>query len=507
MFKHIAIVGIVLLFSKLTAFIVEILLAYRLGADSESDALNVLFSLHNLLYPLISIGIWKVFLPQYINLKITKGLFFADAYANKLIFVFIFISVIFSCTLYFGSNFLVSVIVPGFDPIRHDMAVSLIQLSCPQYIFVTIAAIFSVMLQAHKQFFGSQIREIATYIPLLFVLIFCYEKLGINSLAIAILIGAIFRFLVQLPFVRWGYTFRIDFSFDVEQTNYFFKALPLVMLVCSIDQVNQLVTKIYASFLELGTLSVLSYATRLNNAFGTLLGVTIGTVLFPRINEVLANGELELLNKYILNVISAFFFVLFPITVFCQIYAFDLVSLAFYRGAFSFETCQKTSLIFAILSFGMLSSNLFVVLNNIFYAKNDLLTPLKLSGIILSVNLTLCHFTNIYNWGLSGLAMANVISSNIGLLAIVFSLRKSLRNTFRSLLIELSKMTIATLVALLLSNILSNILIQATFLNLPISKIIISSITFASIYLLFLYILRSRTLMIFKEKFLLLLGR
>ena len=502
MLKHFAIVGSVLILSKLTAFITEIVLAYRLGAGAEADAFNTLFTLHYLLYPLISIGIWKVFLPQYVSLKTVEGTRAADAYANKLITVFFFIALAFSFFLYFGSNAIVSAIVPGFDESRHDMAVVLVQLASPQYVFVIVAAIFSVMLQAHKQFFGSQIREIATYVPLLLVLAFFYQDLGVNSLAIAILVGSICRFLIQLPFINWDYKFRPDFDWINQETRFFLKALPLVMLVCAVDQINQLVTKVYASHLELGAISVLTYATRLNNAFGTLLGVTIGTVLFPRISEVLSDGNQEVIHQYIRNVVLAFCFVLFPLTLFCQVYASDLVSFVFFRGAFSVEAFHKTSTIFALLAFGMLATNLFVVLNNIFYAKKDLKTPLVLATIMLLANFSLCHFLNPY-FGLSGLAVANVVAANVGLIALLFVLRDALFEAWRTLLIELFKIGLATFVTLWITM----VVVDITTVKDSFTRILIAGTMGAIFYLFLLYVLRFKALYVFKENLLSKMGR
>ena len=225
-------------------------------------------------------------------------------------------------------------------------------------------------------------------------------------------------------------------------------------------------------------------------------------MLFPRISEVLSDGNQDVIHQYIRNVVLAFFFVLLPLTFFCQLYASDLVSLVFFRGAFSVEAFHKTTTIFALLAFGMLATNLFVVLNNIFYAKKDLKTPLVLATIMLLVNFGLCHFLNPY-FGLSGLAVANVVAANVGLVALLFVLREALFKAWRTLFIELFKIGLATFVTLLVSM----VVVEVPTVTDSFARIVIAGSTGAILYLFLLYVLEFKALYVFKENLLSKIGR
>ena len=51
--------------AKFASFILEAVLAAFLGTTYQSDAYYMVWSVHGVIYPMMSIGIWKVFLPLY----------------------------------------------------------------------------------------------------------------------------------------------------------------------------------------------------------------------------------------------------------------------------------------------------------------------------------------------------------------------------------------------------------------------------------------------------------
>lgn len=51
--------------AKIIAFVKEALLANYLGTTEKSDAYYMVSSIQQVLYPMLSVGIWKVFLPVY----------------------------------------------------------------------------------------------------------------------------------------------------------------------------------------------------------------------------------------------------------------------------------------------------------------------------------------------------------------------------------------------------------------------------------------------------------
>ena len=205
----IVVVGIV---AKLAAFLSEAILAAFLGTTYQSDAYYMVSSIKNVLFPMLGIGIWTVFLPIYKEKVTTGRLDEANKLSDQSISIFALASVILAALLVIFADGFVSVIAPGFEGETKRLCVQLVRLSAPMYIFITAAAVYSSILQSHDKFFGSQIREVASYIPTIVAAIFFYRFFGVKTLAVALALGGALRLLVELPFVDWDYKFRPDFN-------------------------------------------------------------------------------------------------------------------------------------------------------------------------------------------------------------------------------------------------------------------------------------------------------
>jgi putative peptidoglycan lipid II flippase len=63
--KSIGVIMGVSVLAKVIAFLTEVVLAGYLGTSYQADAYNMVIGIQHVFYPMLSIGIWKVFLPEY----------------------------------------------------------------------------------------------------------------------------------------------------------------------------------------------------------------------------------------------------------------------------------------------------------------------------------------------------------------------------------------------------------------------------------------------------------
>ena len=166
--------------AKIISFITEAILAGYLGTTYQSDAYYMVASIQNVIYPMLSFGIWTVYLPIYKE-KITIGeQKSADELADKVITVTTIASAAVVAVLMAFSPAVVSVVAPGFEGETKRLCAELVRLSAPMYIFIIAAAVYASMLQCHNRFLGSQIREVASHIPTILAAVFLYPKYGIS---------------------------------------------------------------------------------------------------------------------------------------------------------------------------------------------------------------------------------------------------------------------------------------------------------------------------------------
>lgn len=411
-FRGTLIIIIVGVLAKFASFISEAILAAYLGTTYLSDAYYMVTSIQQVIYPMLSVGIWKVFLPIYKE-KLAKGQKdVANNLANKFTTFTTFVSIIAVILLMIFGDVVVGIVAPGFTGETKALCIQLVKISAPMYVFIIAAAIYSVMLQCHNNFFGSQIREVVSHVPTIVAALFFYKIYGVYALAIALVVGGLFRFLIELPFVDWGYRYKPDFRFRDRELKTMFKRLPSALVSEGVNQINILVDKVMASVLLEGAVSSLNYANKLTTVFSGLLSTAIATALYPQMIELIALDKKQELSSLMTKIMNLFSLLMIPVTFFCFLFASSLVSAVFERGAFNADSVAITSGVFAFYSVGLFFIACNTVLTNVFYGYGDIKTPMYISIVGLICNV-IGNLAFVYLWGVKGLALSTSISAVI----------------------------------------------------------------------------------------------
>lgn len=481
--KNFSIVFIVAISAKFIAFFTELIITFYLGTTYQADAFNMINGIHQVIYPMLSVGIWTVFLPEYNKQIIKKGVDYSDDLANKTLNIFIIFTLIITIILIIFSDIIVNLIAPGFNSETQNLTSTLVKISAPQYIFIVIAAFYSAMLQSHNKFFASQIREIATYIPLIIVAIVFYQYFGVYILALGLLLGSLFRLIIQIPFINWGYKYKFIFDFKDSNIKGMTKKLPSVLLNSSVVQMNSLVDKILASTLEIGAVSSLSYGQRLTNVFSGLISSAITTTMYPTLSRLVEEDKINEISKVINKTIYLISFIIIPLSIFSIFFSKDIISLVFERGAFNEKSVEITAIVFACYSVGILFSSIKDIFDTIFYSFGNTKTPMKISFCIITVNISL-NLLLLNLLGIAGIAIASSIAVVIGSIYSYLNIKKSISLKTNTLISEVAKIILSSCVANLISYI-SNIKVFP----------LIFLLTF-SIYILLLLLLKSESLKI-----------
>lgn len=439
----IIIVGVV---AKFASFISEAILAAYLGTTYQSDAYYMVSSIQQVIYPMLSVGIWKVFLPIYREKLVKNENSTADAIANKATTLFTIVSIATTLIIFIFSDVVVGLIAPGFTGRTKELCAELVRISSPMYIFIMAAAIYSAMLQCHNKFLGSQIREVVSHIPTILVAIFCYHAWGIQALAVALVMGGICRLLIELPFVDWGYKYRPDFGFCDSELKVMFKRLPSALISEGVHQFNTLIDKTMASSLPSGAVSALNYGNKLCNVFSGLLSSAIATALYPQMVGIIALDGKQELSKLMTKIISIFAVIMIPITVACVLFSESLVSVVFERGAFNSDSVFMTSSVFTCYCVGLFFAACNTVLINVFYGYGDTKTPLYISIADLIANVV-GNIAFISILGVKGLALSTSISAIITLLVIMAYIKKYVRLEIKRILETFFKVIAASMIA------------------------------------------------------------
>jgi putative peptidoglycan lipid II flippase len=242
----------------------------------------------------------------------------------------------------------------------------------------------------------------------MYILIYGVES-SITSIVVLIVLGFTINLMILMysnrdfliRYIRLGIDYRHDDFMSPLK-----KSLPII-----IGYVGAITTSIvdqwFASYEQVGAISVLAYASMLFLLPMEVFGKAVMDTYFTKFSQ-LSNERDALLKSYHegMNII---FFILMPISLFLLLSNTELIRVIFERGEFTSGDTLLTSLVLSALSLGL-------VLRAVTYFNYRLLHAIDKSWIAISVGLIGVVINIIFNfilakyYGLVGIALATTIS-------------------------------------------------------------------------------------------------
>lgn len=485
-YKSFIIVLLITILSKFASFISEIIIAYILGTTTKADAYSMIIGIHQVIYPMLNVGIWTIFLPMYKKMITKKNNEAANALTNKVICLFTIISIVLVIIINIFAKYIIGFVASGFDAELQEKCVELLKIYSPYFIFVIISSIYASVLQSHEKFFGSQIREVITYLPTILLGPLLYNIYDIDGLIVALVLGSILRLIVLLPFIDWNiYKFKIDFKFNDYNIKKILKQMPTVLITTGVEQLNLLIDKIMASSFGAGAVSSLSYGNKLINAFNGLFTSAISTTIYPTMSKLIAEDKRKNFEMLIEKIIIITAIVIIPISMLMLLLKEEIVSVIFERGQFNKDSVYLTSRVFAGYLIGMYYIGIKTIINNAFYSIGNTKSIMNISIITIIVNIVL-NFILSKLIGMIGLAIATSVASIVYFILTIYYLDKINCLNKKNILTKLIKLYVITVIPYILGYLLLQIIKNIN--NILI--IICVGVVFSIIYIFQLKILK-----------------
>jgi len=400
--------------SKILGIAREIIIAYLFGTSSNLDAYIISMTMPNNIMHLIVgstflIPFISVFSKHLANNDEIRAWKFASNVIN--ICAILFGLFIIPITILFAP-YIVKLFAPGFKQETYNLAVSLTRIMLPSMIFFSLATVTQGILNSYQYFTTPGLKSIILNLTMITTMILGYRFIGIYSLAIGFLLSSIFQLLIQLPalFQRMKEYF-LNISFDEDFINFVNFFLPLI-IITGINELNILVDRMIASMLSEGSVSALNYSSNLMQASENIFGVSLATVLFPKLTTFKHKGNLDEFKNILSKGITILFFSTLPITFLYIFFGEPIIKLVFQRGAFDSSSTLITNKALFYYSFAAFFMSANYVLLRALYA----LEKIKVVVVVTSVSLIINFFLNILLskfMGIGGITLATSISTGI----------------------------------------------------------------------------------------------
>lgn len=425
--KTALIVMIATLASKILGFAREVLLGSTYGASAITDAYLISITVPTILFASLAGAIGTTYIPIYSEIKNrydnSKGLLFTNNILNLVAIVSIVVSVIgITC-----ARPIVSLIAIGFDPETLDLAVKFSRITFPMVIFIGLTYVFIGYLQSNNKFLAPALINIPNNLILIIVLAMS-NLFGINGLIFGTLLGSLFQVLILIPSLKsngFKYKFLISLS-DPYIQKVGLLAFPVVIGM-AVQQINTLVDRMLASGLVEGSISALNFANKLNGFVYGVFSISITTVIYPLLSDLISKDKLAKLKDIFTKSINVITILMLPITVGSIVLRLPVVSVLFERGHFDHQATTMTASALLFYSLGMVFFGYRDVLNRVYYSLQDTKTPM-VNGIIavlmnIVINLILVQYLQH-----SGLALATSITAGLTTLLLFLNLKRKIGN-------------------------------------------------------------------------------
>lgn len=402
--------------SRIAGLVRDMVVAAVFGAGMVTDAFFMAFTIPNLLRRFFAEGsLTAAFVPTFTDVLHHEGT--EEARQVVRICWTLLLLVLTGVTLIgiLSSPWLVKAIGYGFSGSAGKLALTdlLNRLMFPYIFFVSLVALFAGVLNVSGHFLLPALSPVMLNLAMIGSAIVLAPKMEqpIVALACGVLIGGAIQFAMQLPVLyRYGYDLRLDFNFRHSAVARIMRLMLPGILGVAIYQINVVVTRLLASFLQEGSVSWLYYGQRLFEFPQGVFVVSLAQAVLPTMSRQAAADDMNGFRESLRFALVLILLVTIPASLGLVLCNQAVYSLFFMRGNFSSFDVSQAALALSWYAPGLLFVGISRVVVPSFYAMKDTRTPVLVSFWTLLVNVVAGLLLMQY-MGHAGLALALTIAS------------------------------------------------------------------------------------------------
>jgi putative peptidoglycan lipid II flippase len=414
--------------SRVLGFVRDFFIARLFGASLVTDAFFVAFKIPNLLRRMFAEGAFsQAFVPilaEHKNRNPGEVRDLIDRVATLL-----FLALVVTAAMGMAAApFIVYATAPGFaaDPDKFALTVDLLRITFPYIVFISLVALAAGILNTWNRFSVPAITPALLNVCFIVGAAFFagWFDPPVRVLAWAVFLGGLAQLAFQVPFLlklgllpRW----RLDWSHPGVR-----RVLTLMAPAAfgvSVSQISLLINQVFASFLQTGSVSWLYYADRLMELPAGVLGVAVGTILLPSLSKYHATANEAEYSRLLDWGLRITILLAVPSAVALAVLALPLIATLFQYGRFSNDDAWMTQQALVAYSAGLVGMILVKILAPGFYARQNIVTPVKI-GIVTLIATQAMNLAFIVPLRHAGLALAIGIGACLNAFLLYMMLRR-----------------------------------------------------------------------------------
>jgi len=420
------VVSAITFLSRVLGVVRDSVIGARLGAGQISDIFNISFELSNLLRRIFGEGSLSAFIvPLFLREQKQKGPDAAWRFASNALTAFALVTAIITAggmlgakaifAFFGGSRYLAT----G-DAEAMALGIQLTRIMFPFLIFLSLAALMMGFCHAYKHFAMPALGSVLLNLTMIIGSFAAWKLQGApyaRLLAWTVLLGSFLRVASLVPsLVNRGFRYRPSLDNKDPALRELFRMLLPAIYGVGIAQINISVSLNFSTWMGPGAATCLRYSSRLMQFPQALVATALSTVLLPLLSRYLLEKQWDELRST-MNLSFRLLLLLFlPAMIGMMALATPIVSFLFERGRWDAEATATTAHVLHFYVIGLLPYSLIGILTPLYYARRDMITPVKAGAIGMVVNIV-CAAIAFYllrdTLGPAGLALASSIAAAV----------------------------------------------------------------------------------------------
>ena len=390
--------------SRLLGWLRVVVISQAFPDPSDLDPYLAAFRIPDLVYQLVAAGaVGSALVPVLTELfaggQESRASRVASSVFNLMLVALAGVSIV----MFIWAPEIVPIIVGGFDPVVTETTVHLTRLMLLSPIFLALGAIASAVLNTRGRFTVPALAPVVYNLAIIACTIVLGGAMGIDAVAIGVVVGSILHLGIQVPQFRRA----IDFTPRIDLTDG--AALQTLRLMIpraiglGVVQITVLVNTSLAAGLAAGSVTAYFLAFTILQIPLGVIGFPMGIVLLPSLSRAIATRRMDDFRVLVERSMRLLLWLtLFVVTTWIALRV--PITEVLFGGGPSAEVLAWTATTLAWFLLGLPAHALNVVLTRAFYSDQDTRTPVILACLSVVVNVIISLAT-VSVLGLSGLAL------------------------------------------------------------------------------------------------------
>ncbi len=393
-------------------------LAYRSGASTATDAFYAAFQLPDLLNYFLAGGALSIaFIPLYSRMRAEEGQAAADDLMAKVLGTLGAVSVLATVLLAWHADALVALQFPRFDVETKALTVHLTRIVLPAQVFFIAGGIVQAVLLAQQRFLAAALAPLFYNAGIIAGGIVLAPAIGIEGFAWGALAGSVAGpFLAPVLLARGVVRLRARLApFDRRFLVYMALAAPL-MFGQTLLTLDEWYDRWFGALIAPGTVAQLGLARRLMQVPVAVVGQALAAAALPILARLHSEGRRAELDATVLRTLQAGTALAVLAGAACLALARPLVTAVYQRGAFGPADTAAVAPLLALFALGVPAWVAQQIAVRTFYARGDTWRPMLLGTVVALAALPL-YLGLSQQFGALGLPLAGVLAMSVNAVA------------------------------------------------------------------------------------------